>query len=222
MDVKTTKPISSISWNSLQYLVDRLEELRKAHLIAFWVLIQHHAEDDEKKDHIHFYIEPNRSIDTEELRENFIELVPNTKPLGVNKFQKSDFKNWLWYSVHDKAYLASKQQSRKYHYSVTDLISSNDEDLRQRIQENPRPESEQTRAYELIKQGYSNEEIRQIMNTPLRNMFYISQALNRMRYDETNRGNRQPTSEETQNKVEAEQTSSAAEADCDEWNDLPF
>lgn len=211
--MKTTKPISSISWNTRQYLVDRLEELRKAHLIAFWVLIQHKAEDDEKKDHIHFYVEPNKSLDTEELRENFIELGPNQKPLGVNKFQKSDFKNWLWYSIHDKVYLASKQEARKYHYSVTDLVSSNDEDLRQMIQESPRPESEQTRAYELIKQGYSNEEIRQIMNTPLRNMFYISQALNMMRYDYTERGNRQPTSEET---------SSTAETECDEWKDLPF
>ena len=48
--MKTTKPISSISWNSRNYLVDRLEELRKAHLIAFWVLVKHTAEEDEKKD----------------------------------------------------------------------------------------------------------------------------------------------------------------------------
>ena len=148
--MKTTKPISSISWNSRNYLVDRLEELRKAHLIAFWVLVKHTAEEDEKKDHIHFYVEPNRSIDTELLREKFIELVPGSKPLGVNKFQKSDFKNWLWYCLHDKAYLLSKGETRKYHYSIEDLISSDDGDLRQRIQENPRPESEYSKVEELI------------------------------------------------------------------------
>lgn len=203
MDVKTTKPISSISWNSLQYLVDRLEELRKAHLIAFWVLIQHHAEDDEKKDHIHFYVEPNRSIDTEVLRENFIELVPNQKPLGVNKFQKSDFKNWLWYCLHDKVYLASKNESRKYQYSISDLISSNDEDLREMIQENPRPESEYSKVYELIAQGYSDEAIAQAMNIPIFRFEFFCRAVHTLRTDYLCRGDRKPSSEE-------------------EYDDLPF
>ena len=197
--MKTTKPISSISWNSLQYLVDRLEELRKSHLIAFWVLIEHHAEEDEKKDHIHFYVEPNRSIDTEVLRENFIELVPDSKPLGVNKFQKSNFQNWLWYCLHDKAYLFSKGETRKYHYSIEDLISSDDGDLRQRIQENPRPESEYSKVKELIDRGLSDEEIAQAMNIPIFRMVFFCQAVQKLRTLElTYRADRQATAEEPQ------------------------
>ena len=213
--MKTTKPISSISWNSRNYLVDRLEELRKAHLIAFWVLVKHTAEEDEKKDHIHFYVEPNRSIDTELLREKFIELVPGSKPLGVNKFQKSDFQNWLWYCLHDKAYLLSKGETRKYHYSIEDLISSDDGDLRQRIQENPRPESEYSKVEELIQQGLSNEAIAQTMNVPLFRFEYFCRAVEKLRtLGETYRADRKPSAEE-------DETQSTAETDIND-DDLPF
>lgn len=194
--MRTTKPISSISWNSMQYLIDRLEELRTAHLVAFWVLIQHHAEEDEKKEHIHFYLEPNRSIDTEQLRGNFIEIVPNGKPLGVNKFQKSDFKNWLWYSIHDKAYLFSKGETRKYHYSISDLISSNDEDLCQRIQENPRPESEYSKVEKLIKNGFTDEAIAQQMNVPLFRLEYFCRAVQKLRTLGNFRADRKPSAED--------------------------
>lgn len=195
--MKTTKPVSSVSWNSRQYLVDRLEELRKAHLIAFWVLIQHYAEEDEKKDHIHFYLEPNRSIDTELLREKFIELVPGSKPLGVNKFQKSNFQNWLWYSLHDKAYLLSKGETRNFSYSVSDLIASDDRDLLQRIQENPRPESEYSKVEELISKGLSNEAIAQQMNVPLFRLEYFCRAVNQLRtLGEIYRADRKPSAED--------------------------
>lgn len=196
--MKTTKPLSSISWNSRQFLVDRLEELRKAHLIAFWVLIQHQAEDDEKKKHIHFYVEPNRSIDSEVLRENFIEPVPGSKPLGVNKFQKSKFTDWLWYSLHDKAYLASKGEARKYSYSIKDLIASDDEDLVQRIQEHPRPESEYNKVYELIEQGYSDEAIAQMLNVPLFRFEYFCRAVQKLRSERLCRGDRKPSAEDVE------------------------
>ena len=213
--MKTTKPISSISWNSRNYLVDRLEELRKAHLIAFWVLVKHTAEEDEKKDHIHFYLEPNRSVDTELLREKFIELVPGSKPLGVNKFQKSDFQNWLWYCLHDKAYLLSKGETRKYHYSIEDLISSDDGDLRQRIQENPRPESEYSKVEELIQQGFSNEAIAQTRNIPLFRFEYFCRAVEKLRtLGETYRADRKPSAPEQEAQGTAEPE--------DDYSDLPI
>ena len=213
--MKTTKPISSISWNSRQYLVDRLEELRKSHLIAFWVLVKHTAEEDEKKDHIHFYVEPNRSIDTELLREKFIELIPGSKPLGVNKFQKSDFQNWLWYCLHDQAYLLSKGETRKYHYSIEDLISSDDEDLMQRIQENPRPESEYSKVEELIRQGLSNEAIAQTMNIPLFRFEYFCRAVEKLRtLGEIYRADRKPSVEENETQGTAEQE--------EDYSDLPI
>lgn len=213
--MKTTKPISSISWNSRNYLVDRLEELRKAHLIAFWVLVKHTAEEDEKKDHIHFYVEPNRSVDTELLREKFIELVPGSKPLGVNKFQKSDFQNWLWYCLHDKAYLLSKGETRKYHYSIEDLISSDDGDLRQRIQENPRPESEYSKVEELIQQGFSNEAIAQTRNIPLFRFEYFCRAVEKLRtLGETYRADKKPSAPEQEAQVTAEPE--------DDYSDLPI
>ena len=55
-----------------------------------------------------------------------LELDPKNpdKPLGCIPFHSSKFTDWYLYSVHDKDYLASKGQSRKYSYQKDEVIVS--------------------------------------------------------------------------------------------------
>lgn len=128
--MKTTKAISTISFNSKEYLTGTLERLTKKHIITFWAYILHYGEDDEggKKNHFHVYIEPSSSIQTESLRTEFIEPVPNDKPLACLPFRiTSDFGEWYKYTMHDRAYLAMKMLEKKYHYSPSDYVVSDDD-----------------------------------------------------------------------------------------------
>lgn len=134
--MRTTKPIATISYNSPQYLEDRLNELVKCKKIAFWAFIPHEPEDDEagKKPHIHLFIEPAKLIQTEDLREAFKEPDPKSqKPLGVIAFRSSKFDHWYMYSKHDAAYLASKNESRRFHYEYDAFRTSDEDDLLCRV-----------------------------------------------------------------------------------------
>lgn len=129
--MKTTKPISTISYNSTSFLTLKLYELTKAHKIAFWTFIEHQPEDDEagNKTHCHVYIEPACSVQTEELRDEFLEYDPEKpdKPRKCLPFWRSVFGDWYLYGMHDVDYLASKGQSRRFHYRIEHFQSS-DED----------------------------------------------------------------------------------------------
>lgn len=129
--MRTTKPISTITYNSPAFLRVKLDELVKAQKIAFWAFIQHKPEEDEKKSHIHLYCEPAKIVQTEEFKEFFKE--PDKehpyKPLTCISWQSSKFDDWYEYSIHDERYLASKGQSRHFHYEQKDVISSDEDDL---------------------------------------------------------------------------------------------
>lgn len=131
--MKTSKPISTISFNTPQYLRLKLDELLKCGKISFWAFIQHLPEDDEggKKEHIHLYVEPSKMLQTDDLKREFMEPNPSnpTKPLGCISFISSKFGDWYMYGLHDKRYLASKGQSRKYHYHAEQMISPDEDDL---------------------------------------------------------------------------------------------
>lgn len=131
--MRTTKPISTISFNSGEYLRIKLKELTKAGRISFWAYIEHKPEDDEggKKRHIHLYIEPSKMLQTDELKEEFKEFDPEKpdKPLGCISYNSSKFDPWYLYAIHDKRYLASKGQSRRFHYKHDDIQTSDQDDL---------------------------------------------------------------------------------------------
>lgn len=133
--MKTTMPTATISYNSEGYLVQKLNELLNAKIIQFWAYVRHKPEEDEKKPHAHLYIEPAKSIQTEDLREELREYVPENpdKPLGCLPFGKSKFADWYMYVCHDKIYLASKGQSRKYHYRRDDFVTSDEDYLEELI-----------------------------------------------------------------------------------------
>lgn len=133
--MRTTKPISTVSFNSPAYLALKLEELRKAKKIEWWAFIVHSAESDEAKDHIHLYLVPAKMLQTEDLREFLQEYDAShpDKPLGCLPFQGSKFSDWCLYSLHDEAYLSSKGQSRQFHYSLDDFITSDADFLEQQF-----------------------------------------------------------------------------------------
>ena len=76
--MKTSKPISTISYNSEEFLKAKLDYLVRSGEIAFWFYIKHHGEFDDvtnmqDKDHIHLYCEFADRVDTIKLGEMFLE-----------------------------------------------------------------------------------------------------------------------------------------------------
>lgn len=132
MDVKTTKPISTISFNTTEFLRLKLQELTKAGIISFWSFILHEPEDDEagKKQHHHLYVEPAKLLQTDDLKAALLEPDPeHDKPRGCLVWCSSSFPDWYLYGKHDSAYLAMKGQSRKYEYRFEAFSASDDDDF---------------------------------------------------------------------------------------------
>ena len=131
--MRTTKPISTISFNTPEYLRCKLDELQDAGRISFWAFITHEPEDDEggKKKHSHVYVEPAKMLQTDDLKEALKEFDPEKpdKPRGCLTWHSSKFDDWYLYALHDAAYLATKQQSRRYHYSAEKMVASDPDDL---------------------------------------------------------------------------------------------
>lgn len=131
--MRTTKPIATISFNTPAYLRLKLSELTSAKRISFWAFILHKPEDDEAglKEHIHLYIEPSKMLQTDDLRNDLKEYDPEhpAKPRGTLTFGSSKFADWYLYGLHDRRYLAMKGQSRRFHYSHEEIISSDADDL---------------------------------------------------------------------------------------------
>ena len=131
--MRTTKPIATISFNTPEYLSLKLDELLKSGIISFWAFVRHKPEDDEGglKYHQHVYVVPSKMLQTDDLRTQLKEFDPShpDKPLGVLTWNSSRFDPWYLYAIHDKRYLASKGQTRKFHYAENEVISSDEDDL---------------------------------------------------------------------------------------------
>lgn len=124
--MRTSKPCSTISYNSSDFLKRKLDELVNRGFLDFWAFIEHMPEEDEEKKHKHLYLFPSHLLDTNQLRDElkeFDEANP-LKPLGVMPFMSSKFPDWYLYVIHDSSYLAGKGQMRKYHYQDNEIINS--------------------------------------------------------------------------------------------------
>lgn len=126
--MKTKRLVSTLGYNSTGFLAETLDRLVSAGLVEWAHYIYHKAEEDETKDHWHIVLMPSRSIDTSALQRQFDEIDPanpSGKPLGVQPFRfSSRLDDWLLYAIHDRYYLASKGQTRKYHYVREDVRST--------------------------------------------------------------------------------------------------
>lgn len=124
--VRSSKPFSTISYNSEAFLKGVLNNMVKAHRVAKWYAILHQPEADEAKAHYHVYVEPNGLLDTMALSEALREPDPKnpTKPLGCIAWKSSKLDDWILYVLHDRAYLASKGEDRQYEYDYAEMLMS--------------------------------------------------------------------------------------------------
>ena len=126
--MKTSKPFSTISYNTEPFLTERLKDLENRRIINFWAFIEHIPEQDEQKAHKHLYVVPNGQVCTDKFIDYLLE--PDLtfgKPLKCLSWQSSKFGDWYLYVLHDDAYLLSKMQERQYHYTDDDIRVSDDD-----------------------------------------------------------------------------------------------
>ena len=133
--MRTTKPVSTISYNTEAFLEGVLTELVKAHKVAFWAYIKHTAEEDEHKDHLHVYIEPNGKLDTMDLQDllSEVDMKNPGKPLKCVDWRSSKWDDWYLYGIHYEPYLKMKFETRMYHYEKKDVKTSDTDDLENRV-----------------------------------------------------------------------------------------
>ena len=108
--MRTSLPVSTISYNSVGFLCSTLERMMDNGEIAFYAFIPHHGESGDK-DHVHLYVEPSKLRSQDDWKaEYFREFDPQVpdKPLSVTTWRKSNWKDWYLYGLHDRAYIALK------------------------------------------------------------------------------------------------------------------
>ena len=129
--MKTSKPISTISYNSVEFLKAKLDYLVRSGEVAFWYYIKHHGEYDKEtnmqdKDHIHVYLEFADRVDTIKLGEMFLEYENgdlNSKPLKCMPFRVSKPYDALLYNIHHAQYLLQN--------TIDDIVTSDRDYLNQ-------------------------------------------------------------------------------------------
>lgn len=127
-------PFSTISYNTFDFLKSTLDNLVKTKILEFYFFVHHKAEDDEGglKDHFHVFMRPCSTVDTSNLIDKFIEHDINDlekKPLRCLPFKSSKTDDAILYFIHDKSYLVFKGQQRKFHYSLADIVTSDDDEF---------------------------------------------------------------------------------------------
>ena len=128
----TQRPISTISYNSKGFLLEKVQELYNSHIISLYMIMPHKGEDGDK-DHFHVFLQPNTRIDPMSVRDLFKEYVKdNPKPLTVRPFRPSKEEDWILYAVHDSEYLLQHGEDRetgKISYEWQDMICPDDFDM---------------------------------------------------------------------------------------------
>lgn len=129
----TSKPQSTISYNTEAFLKEHLDDWVTCHLIQSFQYICHVGEDGDK-DHIHVRIEPNKSLDVMNLSDALKEYVQGEdKPRGVRPWRPSKEEDWFMYVVHDPEYMRLKygegEKGEKLPYEWTSIVTPEDYDL---------------------------------------------------------------------------------------------
>lgn len=143
--MKTSKPISTISYNSERFLREKIYYWKECGIIEYGMWILHQPDQDGDKPHYHVYLQPSKLIQTDFLITDSIEIDPSWKPLEnyadekekerhekkrflkMTIFKSSDTSNWILYALHDENYLLQKGLTRNHHYEPSDIITTCDE-----------------------------------------------------------------------------------------------
>lgn len=155
--MRTSRPFSTISYNTPDFLKFKLNELVDTRKIQFYAFIYHLAEKDEKKDHIHLYIEPNGLMQTDMLLDYLLEVDPShpLKPLKIMPIRNSKFSDWYYYGIHDRDYLATKMLVRAFHYKKSDIVASDTDYLNELIAMSTPVNLKQKQIVDLMRLGYT-------------------------------------------------------------------
>lgn len=167
--MKTEKPLTSISYNTPEFLKAQCDKLVKSGTIDFYAFIKHKGEADpfdgvRDKDHIHILVRPLKAVQTATFTTHFIEIdkTDTAAPLGCVRFDKC--KNpgtWVLYSLHYSPYLDSIGEKKEfYNYDFHDFVTNNEQELRRYrksvpIEYKPKLNTVMT----LLNQGCSRSEI---------------------------------------------------------------
>ena len=121
--MRTSKSISTISYNTPEFLSAKIKQWRDLGIIEYGMWVFHQPESDEKKAHCHVFLKPAKLIQTMDLESDSCEIDPQNpdKPLKMVSFRVSKESDWLLYSIHDPYYLAEKGLTREFVYSYDDI-----------------------------------------------------------------------------------------------------
>lgn len=129
--MRTSKPISTISYNTPEFLRAKIEYWKSTGTIEYGMWIRHEPEADEKKAHYHVYLKPAQLIQTMNLENESMEFDPLNpeKPLKMIGFRISKEDDWVLYGLHDASYLLEKGLEREHHYDIADIQSTDEDTL---------------------------------------------------------------------------------------------
>lgn len=129
--MKTSKPISTISYNSANFLKAKIEYWKSQGIIEYGMWIRHEPEQDEKKAHYHVFLKPAKLIQTMDLELDSCEFDPLNpdKPFKMISFRVSKESDWILYSLHDPNYLLEKGLTREHIYDISDIQSTCEDTL---------------------------------------------------------------------------------------------
>ena len=175
--MRTSKPISTISYNSDTFIKNKIEEWKNCGFIEFGMWIRHQPDEDNKKSHCHVYLQPAKLIQTMDLENDSIEIDPQNidKPFKMIAFRVSKESDWLLYAIHDKIYLNEKGLQRNVFYSFDDVQSTCSDTLNDIISRlsDERKGRIEYRILELIDRGLTFSQIVRSGLIPIR---YMSSA----------------------------------------------
>lgn len=142
--MKTRRVLSNISFNTPSYFRKISLDLVADGYFDYIYWICHHADTDDKKDHIHFLFQPSKSLETSSIIEKYLQFdisfpADNSLSFVLNDYRplKPTFKfnpvnsldDWLLYCCHNVDYLSSKGLKRNYYYKWTDFQSTDSDSL---------------------------------------------------------------------------------------------
>lgn len=124
--MRTSKPISTISYNTPEFLRGKIDYWKSIGLIEFGMWIRHEPEQDEKKAHYHVFLKPAKLLQTMDFEIDSQEIDPLQpgKPLKMISFRTSKESDWVLYAVHDPVYLLEKGLQREHIYSFEEINST--------------------------------------------------------------------------------------------------
>lgn len=128
----TSKPMSTISYNTEVFLKEKLDLWIEQHILQSYMYICHKGEDGDK-DHIHLRVTPNKSLDFMNLSDELKEFDPmHDKPKGVRDWRASKEEDWILYAIHQSQYMKMKyavDKGEKLPYKWEDIKHSDTIDV---------------------------------------------------------------------------------------------